>query len=365
METLHVHGTWLPSGEVADRWIVDGVITDERQPGATTIARDAYLMPGLVDAHCHIGLGPDGAVDRDEAVRQAITDRDSGVLLVRDAGIPADTRWVQERTDLPRTIRCGRHIARAKRYIRNYAEEVEPTDLVGAVERQAADSDGWIKIVADWIDRGSGDLAPLWPREILGSAIDRAHELGVRVAAHVFGEEAVADLVEVGVDCVEHGTGLTDEVIAQMADKGIALDPTLVQIENFPIFAEQGEDKFPTYAKHMRDLFARRFETVGKAHDAGIAIYAGSDAGGLRPHGTIAEEIALLSRVGGADFALGAASWRARDWLGAAGLGEGDPADLVIFDADPRADVTVTASPDRVVLRGRVVTPGQAGPATP
>jgi imidazolonepropionase-like amidohydrolase len=57
-----------------------------------------------------------------------------------------------------------------------------------------------------------------------------------------------------------------------------------------------------------------------------------------------------------ADYALGAASWRARDWLGwNAGLGEGDPADFVVFDADPLADLGVLHQPVRVVLRGTVV----------
>ncbi|TDT33021.1 amidohydrolase family protein [Naumannella halotolerans] len=352
MESLHLHGTWLPSGEVADRWVVDGVMTDEPQTGATTVCRDGYLMPGLVDAHCHIGLGAEGEVSVEEAESQAIVDRNSGVLLVRDAGVPEDTRWVQQRADLPRTIRCGRHIARPKRYIRGFAAEVEPEGLLAEVEKQALDSDGWIKLVGDWIDRGVGDLAPLWPTEVLAPAVDRAHELGVRVAAHVFGEEAVAQLVEVGVDCIEHGSGLTDEVIAQMVHKAIALDPTLVQIENFPDFAAQGEAKFPTYAKHMRDLHRRRFETVGKAYDAGVQIYAGSDAGGLRPHGTLAMEIELLARVGGAEFALGAASWRAREWLGAAQLAAGEPADLVVYDSDPRDRVGVVAHPSAVILRG-------------
>ena len=61
-------------------------------------------------------------------------------------------------------IRAGRHIARSRRYIRNYAEEVEPDDLPAAVTRQAARGDGWVKLVGDWIDRETGDLGPCWPR---------------------------------------------------------------------------------------------------------------------------------------------------------------------------------------------------------
>ena len=88
-----------------------------------------------------------------------------GALLLRDAGSPADTRWMDDRPDLPRLIRAGRHIARPKRYLRNFGAEVEPDELVAEVERQAARSDGWIKLVGDWIDREIGDLSPLWPVE--------------------------------------------------------------------------------------------------------------------------------------------------------------------------------------------------------
>jgi len=75
------------------------------------------------------------------------------------------------------------------------------------------------------------------------------------------------------------------------------------------------------------------------------------------PHGQIAGEVAELAAYGiPAEDALGAASWRAREWLGwNATLGEGAPADFVVFDADPRQDLSVLASPARVVLRGAVV----------
>ena len=59
-----------------------------------------------------------------------------------------------------------------------------------------------------------------------------------------------------------------------------------------------------------------------------------------------------------AEYALGAASWRAREWLGwNAGLDEDAPADFVVYDADPRADLSVLLRPACVVLRGRVVAP--------
>ena len=352
---LHLRGVVLPGNEVVDLWVVDGHVTYEPVADALTVATDCWIMPGLVDAHCHIGMGPQGPTDAEDVERQALTDRDAGTLLARSPGVPTDTSWVDDREDLPRLIRAGRHIARPRRYIRNLAEEVEPDGLVEEVRTQARAGDGWVKIVGDWIDRDAGDLRPLWPADVAAAAIEAAHDEGARVTAHCFDEQSVTELVDAGIDGIEHGTGLDDATIATMAERGVSLVPTLVNIDTFPAIAAAGEAKFPTYAAHMRALHERRFETIGKAVDAGVPVFAGTDAGTVIPHGILPDEIALLARVGGAEFALGAASWRAREWLGADGLEEGASADLVVFAEDPRTNLAVVRHPELIVLRGRVV----------
>ena len=109
---LHLQGVLLPEGEQRDLWVVDGVIRTERVDGARTVSSGGWILPGLVDGHCHVGLDAAGAVPDAEAEEQALTDRSAGALLLRDAGSPADTRWIDDREDLPRMIRAGRHIAR-------------------------------------------------------------------------------------------------------------------------------------------------------------------------------------------------------------------------------------------------------------
>lgn len=354
---LHLRGVVLPEGEVRDIWTHDGVISFEPVEDALTLATGVWIMPGLVDAHCHIGLNQSGATDEAQAQQQAGQERDAGVLLIRDAGSPADTRWIDERDDLPRIVRAGRHIARPKRYIRNYAAEVEPDDLAAEVAVQAQRGDGWVKLVGDWIDRAEGDLAPLWPADVAAAAIEVAHAHGAKVTAHCFGEESVAELVDAGIDGIEHGTGMSDEVIDKMAQRQVALVPTMINLENFPAIAASGEEKFPAYAAHMRALYERRIDTLRKAREAGVPIYAGTDAGGAIAHGLIGEEIAQLGQIGDAEFALGAASWRARDWLGYPGIEEGASADFVVFDADPRVDLAIARHPRYVVLRGAVYQP--------
>ncbi len=157
--------------------------------------------------------------------------------------------------------------------------------------------------------------------------------------------------------------------------------PTVKQLDNFPGYADAGRDKFPQYADHMMRLHASRREVIGAAYEAGVAIYAGTDAGGVLPHGLIGEEVVELATYGltPAD-ALGAASWRARTWLGLDdNLSEGTTADFVVLDGNPLDDLTVLggrrgwccaapSSPDRPVTccatrrRDRRVGDGSAEP---
>lgn len=357
--TLHLRGRGLPDGEPVEWWVVDGVLSAEPVADADTVfgadGAGGWILPGLVDAHCHVGLGHEGATDLDEAITQAQTERDAGALLLRDAGSPIDTRSLDDHEDLPRIIRAGRHLARPKRYTPGLPIDLEDeSQLPVAVAEQARRGDGWVKLVGDWIDRGVGDLAPLWSDDVLIDAIAAAHAEGARVTAHVFGEDALPGLINAGIDCIEHGSGITDDVIGMMLEHGTALVPTLINIENFPGIADAA-GKYPTYAKHMRDLYASCRQRVGAAHDAGVPIYAGTDAGGMIAHGRIADEVEALKSVGmSATAALGAACWEARAWLGRPALEHGASADLVCYAEDPRGGAAVLDHPELVVLRGRV-----------
>ncbi|MBD3781728.1 MAG: amidohydrolase family protein [Micrococcales bacterium] len=356
---LHLTGPVLVGREQErpEAWVLDGRVTYGRPAGDHDVMTlDGWVLPGLVDAHCHVGLVATGATDAATAEAQATADRDAGTLLIRDAGSPSDTRWVDERADLPRIVRAGRHIARTRRYIRNFAWEVEPEGLVERVRLEARAGDGWVKLVGDWIDREVGDLSPCWPLDVLTDAVAAAHEEGARVTAHCFGEQSLHDFAAAGTDCIEHATGLVPESIEAFARQGIAVVPTLVNIDTFPQIAEPAREKFPEYHRHMLDLHARRYETVAAAHEAGIPVFVGTDAGGSLPHGLAGQEVERLTRCGFSPLdALDAATWAAREWLGRTGIEEGAEADLVVYPADPRVDVGVLAHPRAVVLRGSVV----------
>jgi imidazolonepropionase-like amidohydrolase len=356
---LHVRGVVLPDDEVRDLWLHGDRVTLRPVADAQTVADGGFVLPGLVDAHCHIGIAAGGAPIRglDEARALAAVDLDAGVLAIRDAGSPYPYPELDDDPGVPRLARAGRHLAPPRRYLRDIGVEVTADELPAEATRQAAAGNGWVKLVGDWIDRGTGDLAPAWDPADMAAAIKAAHAAGARVATHTFAEDSVAALVRAGVDSVEHGTGLAPDDIAEMARRGTALVPTMLNIDTFDDIAAQAAAKFPGYARHMRALRARFPSVVAAAHDAGVPIYVGTDAGGGINHGLAAREMLRLHERAGLPplDVLRAGSWGARGWLGFPGLVEGGLADLVVYDEDPRRDLRILTAPRRIVLRGRVV----------
>jgi imidazolonepropionase-like amidohydrolase len=229
--------------------------------------------------------------------------------------------------------------------------------VVPTVTAQAAAGNGWVKLVGDWLDRSVGDLAPSWDPDTMAAAVRAAHEAGARAAVHTFSEDAVAVMVRAGVDSVEHGTGLSLDLIDLMAARGTALVPTMINVRTLVNVAERARDKFPGYARHMRALSEGFPAVVRAAVEAGVPVYVGSDAGGGIDHGLAAREMLLLHEDAGmpAMDVLRAGSWGAREWLGFPGLVDGGLADLVVYDEDPREDLRVLLAPRHIILRGSVV----------
>jgi imidazolonepropionase-like amidohydrolase len=112
----------------------------------------------------------------------------------------------------------------------------------------------------------------------------------------------------------------------------------------------------------MRTVLDAQPDTVARADRAGVTVLAGTDAG-QGPHGAIVDQIRMLA-AGGVPVAraIGAASWTARRYLSLPGLEPGAPADLVVYDADPRADLDVLRRPALIVLHGRPSRPVAAAP---
>jgi len=358
---IHLRGPVIHAGGTAGQaWIVDGVITYTRPNGADSARSiDGVALPGLVDVHCHIGLGADIVVDPRTALQQAADVLDTGVTLVRDLGVPADMRWIDAEPGVPQIIHCGQHIARPKRYLRGISRDIEPADLPRVIVDEASRSDGWVKLVGDWIDRSGGadsDLAPLWPRDIPIDAVQAAHDSGARVAVHTFATETIDDLLAAGVDDIEHGTGMTSDQMAEVAARGILVTPTANQVASFADIAAQAGAKYPVYAKRMFKMYENRREHMAAMADAGIALLMGSDAGSTLAHGTLPAELQACAEAGiPAETVIAAASWEGRRRLGQPALAEGERADVVVYPVDPRTDMSALDRPTAVILAGELV----------
>lgn len=331
-----------------------------------------FIVPGFVDLHCHLAVGPNGPLDGEGITENAWKEIRAGVLAIREPGSPKKVAESLLPFERPIIVRAGRHIALKKRYIRGMAVELEAADgegiteddvteaLVAEVKRQADEGDGWVKLVGDWIDRSKGeesDLDPLWSRSQLEAAVEAAAEKNAKVAVHTFSSAAVGDVIAAKVGSIEHGSGMNAADMALAADSNIPVVPTVLQVCKFPEFADAAT-RYPAYAKTMRDLFENRHEWFEDLLASGISILPGSDAGGFQEHGALLEELNRwvewgmpVSRV------LGAATWQARDFLGLSSLSEGAPADAIIFDADPSVDAGVWASPVAVIANGHLVNP--------
>ena len=170
-----------------------------------------------------------------------------------------------------------------------------------------------------------------------------AHDLGARVAAHSTIDN-VADLIEAGVDSIEHGSHIDEAALRLMVDRGVAWTPTLS-----PLVAFLRGELPPERRSRVEEVEARLREVLPVAQRLGVTVLAGTDASGSIP-----DEVALLAVFGlEPREALAAASTSAHRFLGHQPLHAGHLADLVTYEHDPRLDPDVLRRPAAVVSRGR------------
>jgi imidazolonepropionase-like amidohydrolase len=352
---LHVRGVSLPGREPAELWTDHGRISRSPVPGAQAIAGAGFILPGLVDVHSHPGASEPGQPLDDTVLRaDLLAHRDAGVTVVRVAGAPSRLPgWVGKDALLPRVISAGPWLSTPGLFFPGWGREVTEAELPDAAAEEAVAGDGWVKLRGDWIvDEETVAEPRLLPANVLAEAVRRVHQAGGRVAIHAMHEAACRRAVEAGVDSLEHGMWLDHDLLPRMAAQGTALVPT------YTVWAGQMEEIRALQQPARRwvlDGYARLGPLTLAAHAAGVAVLAGTD---FRPHGTIAAEVRHLAAGGlPPEVALGAACWTARQFLGLPGLDDGAPADFVVYDRDPVADLRVLDHPAHVVLGGRLVSP--------
>ncbi|MEV4345869.1 amidohydrolase family protein [Actinoplanes sp. NPDC049596] len=343
MAVLRIRGYALPEGEPidlyadGDRWTTDPV-------GGAELVAEGWILPGLVDAHTHPGAEVLGQpLDEDVLRGDLRAHLDAGVTLIRSPGLAGDPpEWFGRDDGSPRAVHAGPWIAQQGQFFDGWGRRPELGELPAVAAEQAGRT-GWAKIILDW------KVGEVLPVEILREAVTRVHAVGGRLAVHSQQTDGGEIAVEAGVDSIEHGMGLDPGLLPRMAEKGIALTPTLsvitASLEKILADPERAAKSWyvPGASAHGR--------LTAAAVEAGVTVLAGTDS---RPHGGITQEVRAMVAAGvSAHQAIAAASWTARTYLGLPGLVDGAPADAVVFDGDPRADLSRLDKPLAVIARGK------------
>jgi imidazolonepropionase-like amidohydrolase len=334
------------------------------------------ILPGLVDCHVHLsdaGL-PDATVQDDdppalrslriaEHARRTLA---AGFTTVRDVGGRDHLEFGFRRAvaeglaRAPRLVLAGKVISittpGASSWRGMYRQADGPDELRKAVREQVAAGADVIKLMATGAVLSPGHERPgaaqLTAAE-LHAAVETAHTLGRRVAAHAHGIEGIRRAVEAGVDTIEHGTHLHEDraVARAMAERGVFLVPTLKALAGIA-------DGPGVPAEIAAKARARRGDgeiTFRMALEEGVPIAMGTDAATpFNRHGENAQELAIMVELGmdamAAILATTAVSARAigREDIGV--LAAGKLADLAVWHGDPLTDVRVLERPPLAVF---------------
>jgi imidazolonepropionase-like amidohydrolase len=365
-----------------DGGLVTGIDAADGQPPAH--ARDvdgATLLPGLIDAHCHVlsdterspGFGPPpllhGEAPRPAAlghyvlVAAAARILRSGFTTVRDVGsFDDEASALKLAVELgvvpgPRILTCGRIVSATAPggviFGSMYREADGPWEMRKAVREQIRRGADYIKFMAT----GARSVVAEDPepaqmtREEMTAIVDEAHRMGRRVAAHAEGLAGTRRAFEAGADTIEHGLSLHRDpaLLDAMAARGTVLVPTL---STFHDLAERFASDFaPPLVEQAKRQLDEAVRTVAAAQAAGVTLALGYDSG---PPGASASELVRLAEAGLSSIeALAAATLGGAAALGRPELGRvavGGPADLVVVDGAPDLDLGLLTRPESIVL---------------
>jgi imidazolonepropionase-like amidohydrolase len=236
-----------------------------------------------------------------------------------------------------------------------------PDEARKAVRQRYKDGADLIKITAT-----GGVLSPAksgqnaqFTTEELAAIITTARDYGLTVAAHAHGTEGMKRAVLAGVDSIEHGTYMTDEVMQLMKSRGTFFVPTL-EAGQWVSEKAKIQDFFPEMVRVKAIAIGPKImETFSRAVKAGVRLAFGTDTG-VSEHGRNAEEFILMVKAGlGPMEAIQLATWnaaqllKAEDRLGS--LEKGKLADVVAVAGNPLQDISLLTKVSFVMKDGKVI----------
>ena len=366
----------------------------EAQEGDTVIdLKTSTVMPGLMDMHVHLSSqhgGPQTYLERfslneaDYALRAANYAKitlDSGFTTVRNLG-DGYNETVALRNAISKGYATGPRIYTVAKSIATTGGHADPSNGLShllrpdvgpkqgvvngeaeareAVRTRYQDGADLIKITATGgvLSVAKSGQNPQFMTDELEAIVETAKDYGMTVAVHAHGKEGMKRAIEAGVDSIEHGTYMDDEIRTLMKKHGTYYVPTILagkfvadkaKIDGF--FPELVRPK----AASIGPLIQNTFE---QAHKAGVKIAFGTDSG-VSAHGDNAQEFSLMIEAGmkPADALLSATVNSASllgisDILGT--LEEGKLADIVAVKGNPLDDISLMESVSFVMKDGVV-----------
>ena len=232
-------------------------------------------------------------------------------------------------------------------------------DARQAVRQRYKDGSDVIKITATGgvLSYAKSGDAPQFTVDEVKAIVDTAKDYGYRVAAHAHGEEGMYRAVAGGVTSIEHGTYMSDRVMALMKQKGTWYVPTLYA-GRFVADKAKVDGYYPDIVRpKAARIGAQIQDTAARAYRNGVKIAFGTDMG-VGPHGENAKEFVYMVEAGmPAAYALQAATIRAAEVLGVDDQGVVEPgkrADIIAMPGDPVADIGNVLKVDFVMKDGAV-----------
>ena len=234
-----------------------------------------------------------------------------------------------------------------------------PEDARQAVRQRYKEGSDVIKITATGgvlSYARSGD-APQFTEDEIRAVVSTAHDYGYKVAAHAHGEEGMRRAVAAGVDTIEHGTYMSDEVMALMKRNGTWYVPT-IHAGRFVADKAKIDGYFPEVVRPKAERIGSLIQdTAARAYRNGVRIAFGTDMG-VGPHGDNAREFIYMVEAGiPAATALQAATVRAAEVLGVDDQGvieAGKRADVIAMPGNPVEDINAVLGVDFVMKDGTI-----------
>ncbi len=366
--------------------VLDGYVNAGATPArnATIVSlKDRFVLPGLMDMHVHITSGKSASMternnDADIAVTTVAIAKKmlmAGFTTVRDVGSRGPAIFSvrdginQNRIPGPRIYAAGRVLSvtagHGDHLLTTDTDELfcDGTDACRKLTREQ------IRVGADVIkisvtgggsedNGGPDDPAEMFDDEIK-AVTDTAHSMKRLVAAHAHGAAGINAALRNGVDSIEHGTFPDEESIRLYKKTGAIMVPTLAYITGWSDAYLAGLS--PEQKIRKQQFIARQPKGVAMAYKAGVTIAAGSDFGGLIPHGENARELVAYVELSGMTpmdaivtaTVNGAKVIRQTERLGT--LESGKFADLIALDGSPLNDIRLLMAVPFVMKNGEVV----------